>query len=137
MTARKTHGLSRTGTYQCWADMLRRCRNSRRPEYVNYGGRGISVCARWERFENFLADMGQRPEGLTLDRRDNGKGYSKSNCRWATYREQLANRRPQKSRALYGGKTINQWAQEWSIPYHSAKSRLYRAGVPRETFPNL
>jgi hypothetical protein len=73
--------------------MIQRCTNPKQKAYKHYGGRGIKVCKRWRDFRHFLTDMGLRPDGMTLDRRDNDKGYTPDNCRWATQVEQIANRR--------------------------------------------
>lgn len=88
--------MSNTPTYYSWASMLARCINENDPAYPRYGGRGITVCDRWigkEGFKNFLTDMGEKPDGRSLDRTDNGRGYEPSNCRWATRKEQAANTR--------------------------------------------
>lgn len=82
--------------YWSWTAMIQRCTNPKHLHFSNYGGRGITVCERWlNSFENFLADMGPRPDGLTIERRNNYLGYFKSNCRWATRKEQMANLRSQ------------------------------------------
>lgn len=88
------HTLERrvSPTLSVWRAMIARTRNPNNKRYFQYGGRGISVCRRWTCFENFLADMGNRPRGKTLDRKNNNKGYSPSNCRWATPKEQVYNR---------------------------------------------
>jgi len=87
-------GKSSHPLYDLYYDMVGRCHRPTHARYANYGGRGITVCERWRAdFWAFVADMGERPDGLTLDRRDNDAGYSPNNCRWATHKEQVHNRR--------------------------------------------
>jgi len=94
-----THGMYGTPEYISWASMIQRCENQHKKNYPNYGGRGIAVCARWRAFEHFLADMGPRPSGTTLDRYPNKDGnYEPDNCRWATAKEQANNRRTRRWR---------------------------------------
>lgn len=87
------HGLFHTRAWVSWNMMLQRCTNPKRDKYEYYGGRGIKVCERWLTFENFYADMGERPEGWSLDRMDVNGNYEPGNCKWATKKEQANNRR--------------------------------------------
>jgi hypothetical protein len=96
------HGHRRRGyqspEYYSWAAMRNRCNNPSRPNYPDYGGRGVTVCERWNDFAAFLADMGPRPEGHSIDRIDNNENYEPGNCRWATPTEQSHNQRPRRRR---------------------------------------
>lgn len=93
-TSIKIHGRKKqSGTYNSWLGMKQRCFNPDHPSYKNYGGRGISICERWASFDNFLADMGKRPPGMSIDRIDNDKDYGPDNCQWSSRAMQTRNRR--------------------------------------------
>jgi hypothetical protein len=85
--------MHRTPTYGSWAAMKERCTRPQHRFWKHYGGRGIKVCKRWQKFENFLADMGVRPDGMTLDRINPEGNYTPKNCRWADRYTQRRNRR--------------------------------------------
>jgi hypothetical protein len=134
----RTHGESghgpsrRTPEYRTWAGMLNRSRNPNALDFHNYGGRGIRVCARWQRYENFLADMGRRPPGTSLERCNNNRGYSPHNCYWATHRQQMSNTR-RTVLLSYAGvtQTLAAWARQLNIKPNTLKDRL-RRGWPSE-----
>lgn len=112
------HG--RTGTYEhdVWVGMQQRCFNPKNRAYPRYGGRGITVCERWRTFENFLADMGEAPDGCTLDRRDNDGPYAPENCRWATRSEQGRNRGVNRIVEYAGERiTLVELSERTGIPY--------------------
>jgi hypothetical protein len=85
--------MSQTPTFRTWTALRKRCLDPRSDQYPDYGGRGIRVCHRWLTFENFLADMGERPAGTTIDRIDHEGHYEPANCRWATAKVQGRNKR--------------------------------------------
>lgn len=87
------HGMSPTKIYRVWLAMKQRCENPNDAAFANYGGRGIKVCERWHEFSNFIADMGMRPSGYEIDRKDNDGDYAPDNCRWISKRENLNNKR--------------------------------------------
>lgn len=87
------HGMFGTPIYVVWGRMIQRCSNPNDPSYPRYGGAGITVDPSWRKFENFYADMGDRPDGMTLERKNNALGYTASNCIWATRAEQARNRK--------------------------------------------
>lgn len=119
--AHKTHGWTGTPTYFSWHHAHARCRSLRPSIYKDYGARGIAVCERWSKFENFLADMGVRPNGLTLDRIDNDKGYEPGNCRWATRTTQQGNRR---NTLRFQGMTVAEWAEKLGVTKQVIHRRL-------------
>lgn len=87
------HGKFGSKVYMAWQQMKDRCFNPKNKRYRDYGGRGITVCSEWLKFENFYSDMGDKPEGLSLDRINNNGNYNKENCKWSTPKEQANNRR--------------------------------------------
>jgi hypothetical protein len=124
------HGLCKTSEYRIWYDMRRRCSDSRRSEYKDYGGRGISFCERWRSFESFLADMGPKPSNLhTLDRKNNDGAYNPENCQWSTKKEQARNRRNNSLWTSNGTvRTLAHWAEILGVKHTTLSSRLHKAG---------
>jgi hypothetical protein len=138
--ATRTHGRANsrvTGyadrTYGIWQAMRDRCNNSKRSDYHRYGGRGITCCERWERFENFLADMGEAPKGLTLDRINNDGAYAPENCRWASRKGQSHNSGACKW-VTHEGATHNlsQWFTKLQLSPATYYARIRRGLSPTE-----
>ena len=129
--ANTTHGMSRTPTHISWRSMMNRCANPKTPGFSNYGGRGIKVCERWLKFENFLTDMGVRPLGTTLDRKDNNGGYDPDNCRWTTPKEQQNNNSYCRIVTANGiSQNVQQWSEQTGLGHSTILSRLRRGWSP-------
>jgi hypothetical protein len=129
-----THGMSRTRIYCLWSDMHTRCYNPKFKQFQDYGGRGITMCDRWLKFENFYEDMGEPPSPKhSIDRIDNSKGYSPENCRWATQLEQANNKR-NNCHVTYNGKThtLAEWSRITGIHQGIIWKRLNRGLPPSE-----
>ncbi len=126
--ARATHAMSRTSTYTVWRSMLARCTNPKAKDVPRYGGRGITVSDEGRSVDNLLADMGEKPAGMTLDRKDGARGYEPSNCRWATHKEQARNRRTNVHVTHQGvTATVAEWAERTGLERKTLEHRL-RAG---------
>jgi hypothetical protein len=112
-----THNMTGTKTFKSWESMKQRCLNKNAPDYISYGGRGIKVCNRWvNSFDNFLSDMGLRPNDKTLDRMDVNGDYTPENCRWATKQEQEQNKRNTLKITAFGEtKTVHEWANQYNL----------------------
>lgn len=123
----KKHGLSKTRIYAVWLGMIARCERSTNRDFSYYGGRGIVVCKRWHVFDNFLADMGEPSENMTIDRIDVNGNYEPGNCRWATREQQCLNTRRTRNLTL-GTKTqtMSQWASDLGVSASFIHKRLRR-----------
>lgn len=130
------HNQTNSPTYRVWIRMRQRCNDENCRDYKEwYGSKGVSVCKRWDNFELFLLDMGERPEGASIDRINNRLGYSKKNCRWATPREQGRNK-CNTHLLTYGGLTLSLvgWAEHLGISYETFKWRVYNWKSKKKIF---
>lgn len=126
-----THGMRNTKEYAAWCNMRDRCANAEAQAYANYGGRGIKVCDIWmASVEQFIADMGPCPDGLTLERIDVNGNYEPGNCRWATVKEQNRNRRDSIN-VEFCGRTMNlaDLAESTGVPYRHLRYRIKKRGM--------
>lgn len=135
--ARVTHGHKRASgaskAYRTWSNMIDRCTRASAHQWKDYGGRGITVCKRWLKFENFLSDMGEPPEGMTLDRVNNNRGYSRQNCAW---RDRVTQRRNSRAGMIWleidGERMIlrDAVARVRMVSFGAAMSRIHRGWDP-------
>lgn len=131
------HGHSKknssSATYTTWSSMIARCLNKKTERFPRYGGRGIKVCDRWLDFRNFLADMGEKPEGKSIDRINNNGNYEPSNCRWATVAEQVSNKSTTRKITFYGKThTYAEWSRITGIPSSTLYNRVQAGCSPEQ-----
>lgn len=124
----RTHGMEHTATYTCWAAMKQRCQNKKNKFYDRYGGRGIKVCDQWQTFDGFFADMGVKPAGLQIERKDNDGDYEPGNCIWATRKAQIRNR---STTVKVGSESVGAIAERTGIPVKRLRERK-KAGISGE-----
>lgn len=123
--ANTTHGKSKTPTYGVWFNMIRRCEQSNHKSFHQYGGRGVKVCEEWKSFAGFLSDMGERPDGYTIDRIDTNGNYEPGNCRWATQKTQQNNRRNNRLLTANGlTMTMQAWAEVNGLTADAISKRI-------------
>ncbi len=129
-----THGKSSTRTYNIWLCIIQRCTNPNHPAYGDYGGRGITICKRWLTFENFLADMGECPVGLTIERLNNDTGnYEPENCVWATRKTQCRNQRTNINYTVNGiTACLSELCEMFNQEYRRAYMRVRKLHWPIE-----
>jgi hypothetical protein len=117
-------------TYAIWVNMRQRCTNPRTPGWKNYGGRGITICDRWQDFSNFLADMGERPGKLSIERIDNSAGYSPDNCEWADRKTQARNTRLTPIITVCGRRLpVITACEEFGVKLHTVETRKRTSGI--------
>ena len=120
--------------YKIWVAMQHRCHNSKYKDFQRYGGRGIAVCQRWRNsFWDFVTDVGERPAGMTLERRNNNGNYEPENCRWATRLEQMANTR-RNHLVSFNGETLHiaEWSRKTGIGFDTIQTRIKRGWTPEK-----
>lgn len=127
---RPKHGGWGSSEYWCWAGMIARCTNPHATGYIEYGGRGISVCDRWLEFANFRSDMGPRPEGYSIERNEVNGNYEPANCRWASDGEQARNTRRTRNYTINDETLcLKDWCKRFDMEYTTVISRIKR-GIP-------
>jgi hypothetical protein len=123
--SRGSHKMSDSPEWEAWSSIIQRCTNPKNPGFKNYGGRGIQFCERWRKFENFIADMGIRPKGYSIDRTNNEGNYEPLNCKWVLNKFQHRNKRSNRMITLKGEtRCLSEWAEVIGISVNGLVKRL-------------
>lgn len=132
LTRNKKHGQSESRVYDVWCKMRSRCSNKKDKRFSDYGGRGITVCKRWNSFEHFLSDMGPRPDGYQIDRINNNGNYEPKNCRWATRQENSSNKRNSHLITFDGEtRTLFAWSRIVGVNHNTLDWRIKKWGIKK------